>query len=200
MISKDIFRVNFNHIIEPNIEIKLNENNTADIKGKIYIEIDNMISNLIDSLSIKSIFDKIISKEVTSNFYLLNIRGIAKASISVKDNKLFVKAEYLPGKEWWVKPVALLVLSTILYDFAIKVEKSGIEPGFRNEIKKSLQSLRKTNSSQIDLRNLFINQKYKHFYKKITLKDYLFKKVFTYNDKNLFVIDFEGISNIIIEN
>jgi len=199
-INSNFFKIKFNHLIEPDIEIQLVNDLLANIQGKISIEIDKMISSLIESLGIKSIFDKVISKEVNEQGYFLYIRGIAKASISVKNNKLFVKAEYLPGREWWVKPIALIVLSKILEDFAIKIEKAGIEPGFRNEIKKSLQSLRKNNSAELNLNSLFVNQKYRHLYKTITLKDYSFKNISTYNNKNIFIIDFQGVSNVLVQN
>jgi hypothetical protein len=88
MNLEENFKIKFNHLIEPDIEIKLNDNNIAEIKGKISIEIDKMISNLIKSLGIKSIFDKIISKEVNSEGYFLHIKGIANSNIFVKDNKL----------------------------------------------------------------------------------------------------------------
>lgn len=125
----------------------------------------------------------------------MNITGIATASISLtNDKKLLIKAEYRAGKEWWAKPVALTVLSSFLEDFNNKLISAGVKPGFGNDIKNALQSLRKTNKATLDLKNLFENQNFYHN-KNYNLYNFSFKSIDTYSENDIFVINFTGKSN-----
>src|SRR5690606_4134243 len=108
--------------------------------------------------------------------------------------KLHVTSEYRPSKEWWAKPVAVIVLGKLLGDFAAKVEDCGITPGFRQEIKNCMQQLRKKNSASLDLRKLFEEQTFYTGSYKVFINDFSFQEVFTSADNGNFLINFNGRS------
>lgn len=193
---KEKFLVKFNHIISPDIVLTLEDSETMKINGKVKIAIDKMLGDFTMGLGLKSVVDKIVQKTVSSKGYFLYIRGIADASLSVENNKLLVRADYLPGKEWWAKPVALVVLGKLLGDFASNVENCGIYPGFRNEIKKGMQQLRKKNNAILDLRKLFIEQTFYTSSSKIFLETFSFNSVNTFSEDGNFIINFSGNSRV----
>ena len=194
-MSIEEFIVKFEHIIAPDIILCL-EKEKVDISGTVKISIDNMLKEFTRGLGLKSIFDSIIEKHADSEGYHLNIRNIANADISVKEHNLYVSANYRPSKEWWAKPVAIVVLGKLLGDFACKVERCGIEPGFRGEIKKAMQQLRKNNSAILDLRNLFENQVFSTKCYEVKINNFIFEKVNTGSEDGKFVINLSGKADI----
>lgn len=189
------FTVKFEHIIAPNIVLTL-EDNKVKVSGTVKIAIDSMLKEFTHGLGLKSIFDHIVEKYADDEGYHLNIRNIANADICVKSHNLHVSANYKGSKEWWAKPVAILVLSKLLNDFAWKVENCGIEPGFREEIRKAMQQLRKSNYAILDLRNLFEKQKFCTKSYEIFIHDFIFEKVNTYSENGTFVIKINGNSDM----
>ncbi len=194
------FLVKFNHVISPVITLVLESEELVRVNGTVKIAIDKMLSDFTNGLGLKMVFDQLIKKDVSPEGYFLDIKSIAKASISVHDNKLKVSAEYGPSKEWWAKPIALVVLGKLLGDFAAKIEDCGISPGFREEIKKSMQQLRKNNSATLDLRNLFEKQTFYTQNFKVFIKNFRFISVNTSSENGHFVIKFCGDSQAVICN
>lgn len=194
-MDNENFIVRFEHIIAPNINLTIQENKVI-VSGTVKISIDSMLKEFTNGLGLKSIFDHIVEKFVDEKGYHLIIKNIANADIYVKNNNLHVSAKYISSKEWWAKPVAVLVLGKLLNDFASKIENSGIEPGFRDEIKKAMQQLRKSNYAILDLNNLFENQVFYINNFKFNIYNFNFEKIQTYSEDGVFVIKIEGLSDI----
>ncbi|MBC7474129.1 MAG: hypothetical protein H7263_07530 [Candidatus Sericytochromatia bacterium] len=192
-MSKESFKVHFNHVISPDILLNIFENH-AEINGTVRIAIDKMLNEFIGNLGLKTVFDKLINKSVDESGYYLDIKEIAVATISIKDSNLHVLAEYRASKEWWAKPIAIIVLGKLLGDFATKVENCGIVPGFRLEIKNAMQQLRKNNHAVLNLRNLFERQTFFTGFSKVSLYDFDFTSVDTFSVDEDFVIKFDGKS------
>ncbi len=194
-MDKEEFIVKFEHIIAPNIVLCL-ENESVEVSGTVKISIDNMLVEFTKGLGLKSIFDSIIEKYADSEGYHLNIKNIANADICIKGHNLHVSAIYRASKEWWAKPVAIIVLGKLLGDFAQKVESCGIEPGFRGEIKRAMQQLRKRNSAILDLRNLFEKQKFFTNNYEVNIENFVFENVKTASEDGRFVITILGRANM----
>ncbi|MFN8575623.1 MAG: hypothetical protein U0354_02075 [Candidatus Sericytochromatia bacterium] len=194
-MDNENFIVRFDHIIAPNINLNIQENKVI-VLGTVKISIDSMLKEFTKGLGLKSVFDHIVEKFVDEKGYHLIIKNIANADIFVKDNKLYVSATYMSSKEWWAKPVAVLVLGKLLNDFAWKIENTGIEPGFRDEIRKAMQQLRKNNYAILDLNNLFENQFFYINNFKFNIYNFKFEKIQTYSEDGVFVIRVEGLSDI----
>ena len=195
----ETFSVYFEHLISPHITLSLHDNNKVFIEGTVKISVNQMIKNFTSGLGLKNLVDKIIDTKVDNVGYSLSIKDIANACISIKKNKLHVMAEYKPSKEWWAKPVAIIALGKILNDFAINIENSGINPGFRTNIKDSMQQLRKNNFATLDLKHLFENQVFFTENYKVFIKKFDFNKVTTYSEDDRFVISFSGESLVSTE-
>lgn len=188
------FIVKFEHIIAPNITFTLNED-TATVLGTVKISIDSMLHEFTKGLGLKSVFEHLIEKYVDDKGYHLIIKNIANADIFVQEGNLHVIANYVAGKEWWAKPVAILVLGKLLNDFAFNIEKCGIDPGFRSEIKNAMQQLRKNNNAILNLNNLFEGQSFYTENSKINLYSFKFEVIKTYSENGIFVIDIIGTSS-----
>jgi len=194
-LDNEDFTVKFEHVIAPNIVLKIIEDKVL-VSGTVKIAIDTMLKEFTRGLGLKSIFDHLVEKYADQDGYHLTIKNIANADIFVKNNKLHVSAKYMMSKEWWAKPVAILVLGKLLNDFAYKVENSGIEPGFRDEIKKAMQQLRKSNYAILDLNKLFEEQKYYTKSFKVDIYNFNFEKIDTYSENGVFVIKILGYSDM----
>ncbi len=198
LTEKKIFRVKFNHIISPNVSFDIKNSSEIDINGNVKIDIDNLLGNFSSGLGLKNIFSKVIEKKVTKEGYFMFIKDIANASITLNNKyQLIVSAEYRPSKEWWAKPIALTVLSKFLNDFSSKLINSGVTPGFETDIKKALQDLRKHNKAILELKNLFEKQNFSINNKYYLVENFSFKKVETYSEDSIFVINFIGNSNFV---
>lgn len=189
------FIVNFDHIIAPDITFNIVDDKVS-ISGTVKISIDSMLQEFTKGLGLKSVFNHLIEKYVDDKGYHLIIKNIANANIFVQNGKLNVVADYMAGKEWWAKPVAVLVLGKLLNDFAWKIEKCGIEPGFRDEIKDAMQQLRKKNSAILNLNNLFENQTFNTLKHNVRLFNFNFENIRTYSENEVFVINITGYSDL----
>jgi hypothetical protein len=203
LIEKDInnldeeteqFLVKFNHLISPEILLSTENPGSVKVKGTVKIAIDKMLDDFTRGLGLKTVIDKLVKKTAGPEGYFLDIKGIARASLSVRQGVLLVMAEYGPAKEWWAKPIALVVLGKLLGDFATNVENCGISPGFRNDIKQAMQQLRKNNLAVLELKNLFQSQTYYTENNKVSLISFEFNSVKTLSENGDFVIDFAGRS------
>ncbi|MEK7435130.1 MAG: hypothetical protein AABZ74_18510 [Cyanobacteriota bacterium] len=198
LTEKKIFRVKFNHIISPNVSFDIKNSSEIDISGNVKIDIENLLGNFSSGLGLKNIFSKVIEKKVTKEGYFMFIKDIANASITLNNKyQLIVSADYRPSKEWWAKPIALTVLSKFLNDFSYKLINSGVTPGFETDIKKALQDLRKYNKATLELKNLFEKQNFSINNKYYLVENFSFKKVETYSENSIFVINFIGNSNFV---
>jgi hypothetical protein len=195
-LKKKIFKVNFNHIISPCVFFELEEDSNVKIKGTVSVDIDNLLSNFTASLGLKNLFSRVVEKKVTSEGYFIDIKGIANASLFIKDDNLIIKAEYSPAKEWWAKPVALTVLSRFLDDFKYKLVSAGVTPGFGESIKKALQSLKKINSAELELKKLFDKQNFYLEDKLFFIENFEFTTLEAFSENESFVISFEGVSKV----
>jgi len=191
-LQEEYFRIRFEHPISPDVLLIIKDTENVKVAGQVKIDLDSMLNTFAGGLGLKLIFDQLVKKSVTSEGYFLDIKGIAIASIFIKDGKLFVKAEYKASKEWWAKPIALAVLDKLLLDFAIKLEKCGVISGFRDDIKIAMQELRKNNSASLNLKNLFENQTFDKKSLKIYIKKFNFSSVKTYSENGYFKINFLG--------
>lgn len=188
---KEKFSVKFEHVIAPDINLSLDKEKVI-ISGSVKISIDNMLKEFTSGLGIKSVFDNIVKKYADSQGYHLKVKNIADADIWLKSHNLHVAASYRITKEWWAKPVAIIVLGKLLNDFAHKVESCGIKPGFKDEIKKAMQQLKKNNSAILDLRQLFENQKFNTESYEVHIENFKFEKVITDSEDGKFIIKLEG--------
>lgn len=195
ILQREKFRVKFDNLIQPDITFDIDEKTTT-VSGSVKVAIDKMLNDFTGGLGLKSVVDKLIERKTDDSGCLLDIKGIAVAYIFVKNAKLHVKAEYRASKEWWAKPVALVVLGKLLNDFAAKIDNCGIYPGFRLDIKGAMQQLRKENYAILNLKNLFDEQTFCTEYSKVTLTDFKFVSVNTSSENGNFVIDFLGTANI----
>jgi len=146
------FKIKFSQAISPDIFFQLKTEKTMEVSGKVTIDLDLMLGDFVSGLGLKSLLSQLVKKNITPNLYLIDIKGIAEASIKLENESLQVKADYRPAKEWWAKPVALIVLAKLLNDFAGKIENSGLQPGFRQEVNNCLQQLRKKKSGSIRIK------------------------------------------------
>lgn len=199
LLKENIFNVKFNHIISPSVFFELDSDDSVDIKGTVKVDIDNLLSTFTSSLGIKNLFSRIIEKKVTSEGYFIDIKGIAKASLFIKNDNLIIKAEYSPSKEWWAKPVALTVLSRFLDDFKYKLVSAGVTPGFGESIKKALQNLKKHNLAELELKKLFDKQNFCLGEKMFFIENFEFSTLKAFSENESFVIGFEGFSKIKIK-
>jgi len=191
-LQEEYFRIKFEHPISPDVLLIIKDSENIKVAGQVKIDLDTMLNSFAGGLGLKLIFEQLIKKSVNDDGYFLDIKGIALASISIKDEKLCVKAEYRASKEWWAKPIALAVLDKLLLDFAIKLEKCGVVSGFRSDIKIAMQDLRKSNSANLNLKNLFLNQTFINKSLKIIINDFNFSSVKTYSEESFFKINFLG--------
>jgi hypothetical protein len=105
--KKEQLLVSFNHVITPKILLQVENPETVNVKGTVKIAIDKMLDDFTRGLGLKAVVNKLIKKTVSQEGYFLDIRGIARASIGIKNGKLHVMAEYGPAREWWAKPILL---------------------------------------------------------------------------------------------